>query len=182
MTGPDYYGVITDRPAPAGLRVVSYGGGVQSTALLVLAAQRRCRPPNPATVAIGISLDEIHRANTRRVEPHERITYPLLDARLRRSDCLRIIAEAGLPIPGKSSCFFCPLHTPAAWADQARDEPALFARSCQLEELLNARRGELGKDPVFLTRFATPLAEAVGTGQDLLPFDDGGCDSGWCMT
>ncbi|MFF0521516.1 hypothetical protein ACFYTC_22640 [Actinomadura nitritigenes] len=30
-------------------------------------------PETPATIAIGISLDEIHRANTRRHEPYERI-------------------------------------------------------------------------------------------------------------
>lgn len=28
---------------------------------------------SPATVAVGISLDEIHRVNTRRAEPHERL-------------------------------------------------------------------------------------------------------------
>jgi len=33
----------------------------------------------PATIGIGISVDEIHRANNRRQERHERIVYPLLD-------------------------------------------------------------------------------------------------------
>ncbi|WP_225991310.1 adenine nucleotide alpha hydrolase family protein [Actinomadura montaniterrae] len=64
-------------------------------------------PENPATIAIGISLDEIHRANTRRHEAYERIVYPLLDLRIRRTDCPRIIRSAGLPVPPKSSCWFC---------------------------------------------------------------------------
>lgn len=140
---------------------------------------------NPATIGIGISVDEIHRANNRKVEPHEVITYPLLDLGLRRTDCARIIRDAGLPVPPKSSCFFCPFHRPETWHDQRRNEPELFEKSCQLEDLLNRRRDELGKDHVYLTRFGRPLREAIPDGVDLLPmFDeaDGLCDSGWCMT
>jgi hypothetical protein len=147
--------------------------------------RRGASADNPAHVGIGISVDEIHRANNRRQEPHERIEYPLLDLGLRRADCPRIIRSAGLPVPPKSSCFFCPFHRPETWHDMRRSEPELFEKSCQLEELLNRRRDELGKDHVYLTRFARPLREAVPDGVDLLPmFDeaDGMCDSGYCMT
>ncbi|MFF5589690.1 phosphoadenosine phosphosulfate reductase [Streptomyces hygroscopicus] len=140
---------------------------------------------DPATIGIGISVDEIHRANNRITEPHERIVYPLLDLGLRRIDCQRIIREAGLPVPPKSSCFFCPFHRPETWHDMRREEPEEFEKACQLEELLNQRREELGKDHVYLTRFAKPLRQAIPDGVDLLPmFDeaDGACDSGWCMT
>lgn len=146
---------------------------------------RRCVQPNMATIGIGISLDEIHRANTRRVEPHEQIVYPLLELGLRRIDCARIIREAGLPVPPKSSCYFCPFHRPETWHDMRRQEPEEFEKACQLEELLNQRRDELGKDHVYLTRFNRPLRDAIPDGVDLLPlFDeaDGLCDSGWCMT
>lgn len=142
---------------------------------------------NPATVAIGISVDEIHRANNRKVEPHERVVYPLLDLRMRRDDCMRVIREAGLPVPPKSSCYFCPFHRPGVWQDMARNEPELFEKSCQLEDTLNARRRMLGKDEVFLTRFARPLRDAIDTDQlsmfevDTTP-DLDNCDSGWCMT
>ncbi|MGW0933418.1 phosphoadenosine phosphosulfate reductase [Streptomyces sp. NPDC002666] len=139
----------------------------------------------PATIGIGISLDEIHRANNRRCEPHEEIVYPLLELGLRRIDCARIIRDAGLPVPPKSSCWFCPFHRPETWHDMRRRQPELFEKSCQLEELLNARRDVLGKDHVYLTRFGRPLREAIPDGVDLLPgFDeaDGACDSGWCMT
>jgi hypothetical protein len=143
----------------------------------------RCRPALPATVGIGISLDEIQRANTRRAEPYEQITYPLLDLRLRRIDCMRIIATAGLPIPEKSACFFCPFHRPSTWMDMARQTPDLFRLSCELEDTLNSRRAALGKDAVYLTRFGIPLRQAVGTPQPTLLDDvDGACDSGWCMT
>lgn len=147
--------------------------------------RRGATAASPAVIGIGISVDEIHRANNRRVEAHEQIVYPLLELGLRRTDCARIIREAGLPVPPKSSCFFCPFHRPETWHDQRRDEPELFEKSCQLEDLLNERRAGLGKDPVYLTRFARPLRDAIPDGVDLLPmFDeaDGLCDSGWCMT
>lgn len=141
-------------------------------------------PSTPATVNIGISVDEIHRANTRRVEPHEQIAYPLLDLGLRRDDCARLIREAGLPVPPKSSCWFCPFHRPSVWATMRAEDPDLFDRSCQLEDLLNERRDALGKDPVYLTRYGRPLRTVVDPGVQLLPLDlnDGGCDSGWCST
>lgn len=142
---------------------------------------------NKATVCIGISVDEIQRANTRRVEPHEEIAYPLLDLGLRRGDCQRLIAAAGLPVPPKSSCFFCPFHRPTVWATMRAEEPELFEKSAQLEDVLNRRRELLGKDPVYLTRFNKPLRHVVDEGVQLLPGtgeddDDDGCDAGWCMT
>jgi hypothetical protein len=142
---------------------------------------------HPATVGIGISVDEIHRANARRVEPYERIVYPLLDLGVRRADCPRIIRSAGLPIPPKSSCWFCPFHRLTAWQDMRRDEPDLFAQACHLETTLNTRRADLGKDPVWLTRYNAPLAQVVPTDQPLFNLDDidpadGTCDSGWCFT
>jgi hypothetical protein len=146
--------------------------------------RRGASASNPATVGIGISVDEIERANTRRAEPYERIEYPLLDLRIRRSDIPRIIRGAGLPMPPKSACWFCPFHRPETWAEMRRTEPDLFARACALEGLLNERRDMLGRDHVYLTRFGRPLDEAIPDGVDVLPFDEGdaGCDSGWCMT
>ncbi|WP_243769998.1 phosphoadenosine phosphosulfate reductase [Amycolatopsis acidicola] len=147
--------------------------------------QHGANADNPATVNIGISVDEIHRANTRRVEPYERIAYPLLELGLRRTDCARIIAGAGLPVPPKSACFFCPFHRPTTWTAMRIEEPELFDKACQLEDLLNDRRAVLGKDPVYLTRFNRPLRNVVSPGVQFLPLaaeGDGACDSGWCMT
>ncbi|WP_239153555.1 phosphoadenosine phosphosulfate reductase [Virgisporangium aliadipatigenens] len=138
----------------------------------------------PAMVAVGISLDEIHRANSRKVEPYERLVYPLLDLRMRRTDCAATIRAAGLPVPPKSSCFFCPLHRAGAWTAMRHDEPDLFDRCVSLERTLNERRTMLGKDPVFLSRYGAPLDAVVPVGVVPLPFvedeDGSGCDNGWC--
>ncbi|MEV8033941.1 phosphoadenosine phosphosulfate reductase [Streptomyces sp. NPDC086182] len=148
-------------------------------------AARGATPENPATVGIGISLDEIHRANNRTRIPHERVVYPLLELGLRRTDCQRIITRAGLPLPPKSACWFCPMKRPAEWHELRRTQPELFDRACGPEDQLVERRVRLGKDPAYLTGLGRPLRQAIPDGVDLLPmFDeaDGACDSGYCFT
>ncbi|WP_327009728.1 hypothetical protein OHA72_22360 [Dactylosporangium sp. NBC_01737] len=124
----------------------------------------------------------------RRALPYERPVYPLLDHQppLRRLDCERITAAAGLPVPGKSACWFCPLHRRMYWSELRRDRPDMFERSCQLEELLNERRARLGRDPVWLTARNRPLRTLDAAQDPLLGFesegDDGSCDNGACFT
>lgn len=136
----------------------------------------------PALVALGISVDEIQRAKPG-LDPKSPVqirTYPLLDLGLHRSGCKRLIAEAGLPVPEKSACYFCPFHDKETWRRLKREHPDLFAKSCELEAHLNAQRDKLGKDHVYLTRHGKPLAETVDDQQQLDGMD--GCDSGYCMT
>lgn len=134
---------------------------------------------NPATVGIGISLDEIHRAS-RTPRPYEVIEYPLLEMGIRRTDCERYIRENGLPVPPKSSCYFCPFHTLGTWTAMRRDEPDLFAKAVEVEDEISRKTGE----PRYLTRFGAPLIDVVPVGVDELPFDqgDGDCMSGVCAT
>lgn len=148
--------------------------------------RRGANAQHPALVGIGISLDEIHRANTRRRLAHEQLDYPLLTLGLRRIDCARIIQQAGLPVPPKSSCWFCPFKRAETWHEMRRTRPELFERACQLEEHMQARAARLGKRPVYLTAFGRPLRQAIPDGVDTLfdldDLDDAQCDSGWCAT
>jgi len=141
---------------------------------------------SPAAVCIGFSIDEAHRVSNRRVNPYELAEHPLLDLRLSRSDCKNIISRAGLPVPPKSACFFCPFHRPKMWSKMRRDEPELFQKSVELETTLLDRRKKLGRDPVYLTRFGKPLAEAIPEMQSDLPGlldpDTDSCDDGYCWT
>ena len=138
----------------------------------------------PADVLIGISVDEIQRANRGKDETWERRQYPLLDLNMTRIDCVKVIEEAGLPVPPKSSCFFCPFHSNLAWSELRRDEPALFAKAVELENKLIARRAARNEQPVFLTRKGKPLADAIGEAGPTLfmdgTFNEGKCDEGYC--
>lgn len=142
---------------------------------------------NPATVCIGISTDEIIRASNKRTMPYERPVYPLLDLGLDRSACIEVIRNAGLPVPPKSSCYFCPFHRPQMWSEMRRDEPELFWKSAAIEANMNERRAAIGRDPMYLTRFGKPLPDAIPEAQEMLPIfdvspDTASCDEGYCWT
>lgn len=142
---------------------------------------------NPAHVAVGFSTDELERASNRTRAPYEIVEYPLLDLRLSRSDCGRIITDAGLPLPPKSACYFCPYQRPARWAERRRDQPDLFWKAAELEQVLMDRREMLGKDPVYLTEKARPLPDAIAEAQTpLFDVDDyegpDGCGGSSCFT
>lgn len=149
----------------------------------------------PALVNVGISVDEFGRANPANADPWEELHYPLLHIEwqgrsgLTRSDCTQVIRDAGLPMPPKSSCWFCPLHRVSEWVDMARDDPATFDKACELEDHLNARRAQLGHEQrVFLSRRGRPLREAFGGDSQmaLLPSDWSDDQEelcgGWCGT
>lgn len=146
--------------------------------------ERGATKEKPGIVAIGISTDEIHRIARKRASDYEIPVYPLIDLGLSRQDCAQIIRDAGLPVPPKSSCFFCPFHRTITWQEMRRDSPDLFERSCHLEDEMNKRRANLNRDPVYLTRLGAPLREVITEAQASL-FDEDGpehCDSGHCWT
>jgi hypothetical protein len=63
----------------------------------------------------------------------------------------------------------------------ATHDPERFEQAAKLEAKLEAKRGTLGKDRVFLTRRLVPLREAVLPSNQLkLPLDDE-C-TGYCWT
>lgn len=143
-------------------------------------------PDDPATVAIGFSTDEIHRCNRKKAQPYEVPDYPLIDLGLSRADCEQVIADAGLPVPEKSACWFCPFRRPSTWATARRDTPELFWAAVELERELNRRRDQLGRHHVYLTRFGRPLDQAIPEA----PPEEGPdaaegptqCDEGYCWT
>jgi hypothetical protein len=143
--------------------------------------QRGATADNPATVAIGISTDEWHRVGAGREEAWERRLYPLIDLDLDRAACMRLIADAGLPVPPKSSCYFCPFHKLSVFQEMRRDRPALFDQAAEVERIVSDKQVAVGRNPVFLTRYGRPLADAVGEAQDRLDGFEGACDEGYCF-
>lgn len=63
--------------------------------------------------------------------------YPLMKWGWDREACIRAIEAAGLPQPGKSSCFFCPSMRAEEIIDLREHYPDLFRRALALED--NAR-------------------------------------------
>ncbi len=138
---------------------------------------------NPAIVALGISLDEFQRMHSDSGIAYEKLAYPLIDLRLDRSACTRIISDAGLPVPPKSSCWFCPYHSLRVWQAMRNKQPELFTKAVALEQYINERRTALGKDQVWLTDKLKPLDQATTEYEqgNLFEETEDTCESGYCM-
>jgi hypothetical protein len=144
------------------------------------------------TLGKGISTDEPHRATPSRESDGYTSAYPLIELGYSRSDCLRVAVDAGLPLPPKSSCWFCPYKTTSQWVEMRRTDPALFGRVAQLERHLNAKRQTIGKDAVYISAVGASrrkgIADAVPDQLNILDAvpdwieEQDGCESGYCMT
>lgn len=107
--------------------------------------------------------------------------YPLIALRISRDACKMLIEDAGLPVPPKSSCFFCPFKRPKEWTELKENQPDLFEKAVQMEDFINAKRLHNAKDGMFLHTSKRPLREAVfDSDPDMFDGDD--CDSGHCFT
>lgn len=136
-----------------------------------------------ATVQLGISLDEAERM---KASPEAWVTnrWPLIELRLTRADCRKIIQAAGLPVPGKSACWFCPLRPVGYWQWLAASDPQRFEAAARLEDRINAANAAVGKAPGYLSSRHRPLREAFSTDQmPLWPAeqDEEEC-GGFCFT
>ncbi|GAA3292663.1 hypothetical protein GCM10020218_068000 [Dactylosporangium vinaceum] len=136
--------------------------------------RRRLGYPHPARVptgvvaeiAIGISVDEVHRARDADVA-YMRNVFPLLDLGWRRGDCVTYLEQHGLSGVGKSSCLGCPFHddhfwaslwagSPAEWADAVAFDAAIRHGSARANADGHPLRGQF-----FLHRQRVPLDQVV---------------------
>jgi hypothetical protein len=60
--------------------------------------------------------------------------YALIDWQMYREDCEKAILSQGLPLPGKSSCFFCPSMKKKEIRELYQNEPELFQRAIAIED------------------------------------------------
>ncbi len=150
---------------------------------------RKHRQGEAVQVGIGFSLDEIERVKPN-TDPDtiawKENVFPLLTEvprPLTRMDCGNIIVGAGLPLPPKSACVFCPLHKLVYWQEMRTYEPDTFWYVADLEAFINRRRARLGLDPVWFSRALKPLPQATTEYKQALLFDevDQSCESGYCF-
>jgi hypothetical protein len=81
---------------------------------------------------VGFDADEANRV---KMSDDERFVnhYPLVDWGIGRNHCRSVIKAAGLCVPGKSSCFFCPAIRPPELMQLHREYPELVARGLSME-------------------------------------------------
>lgn len=125
----------------------------------------RGRPKKYMRCLLGISYDELHRMKPAR-KAWVINEYPLVDMRLTREDCISIIENAGLPVPEKSSCWFCPFLN-AERMKSLVERFNLHEKLDLLDERINAIHGRK-------TRLA--IKDRI---QNL---DEDTCEEGFCFT
>lgn len=65
---------------------------------------------------------------------HYEYYYPLQEWEIDREECLALIAGAGLPIPMKSACFFCPASKKSEVVWLRDTHPELYGRAIAMEQ------------------------------------------------
>lgn len=130
---------------------------------------------NPIESWIGITTDEKRRATPSRI-PSEVKRYPLIELSMSRQDCEVAIVAAGLPVPPKSGCWFCPFQKKSAWQTMKRNDSEKFALALTLER--NARHKD--GTGAYLPMFGS--LESVAAQDELPGFDEAIEAEGECVT
>lgn len=109
---------------------------------------------------IGISTDEIQRMKPSRVKWCKHV-WPLIDAGISRSACLKWMEERGYPKPPRSACVYCPYHSNKEWLRLKTEEPAEFERAVKFEKDLQAAAAKTDnrKGVMYLHASRKPLDE-----------------------
>ena len=148
--------------------------------LLGLAPRQRAKGKVSATALIGISRDEVQRMKPSRTTWITNV-YPLVDLGLRRADCVRVVQEAGLPRPLKSSCVFCPFHDNEYWTWLKTEHPDEFEKAAKFDEAFRDTSRSGDSRPVFLHRSLKALREVDFEDRQYDLFDGFGNDcTGTC--
>jgi hypothetical protein len=116
---------------------------------------------------LGISVDEYHRMRDSSAARIEHV-YPLVDRRLTRWQCREIVERAGLVVPWKSSCWFCPYRSVRSQWSLVQRYPDLAGMASLLEDRINAERRRRGQDEIVVLRV------------DMSAEQDDFCEAGFC--
>lgn len=82
---------------------------------------------------MGIDYDEFLRMKPAKPDYVTNL-YPLVDYKIGREECVKIIKKVRLPIPVKSGCFFCPYNNLERWKVLYEKHPDLYKYARKIEE------------------------------------------------
>lgn len=82
--------------------------------------------------AIGFDAGEPHRVKDF-IDAKFHTIYPLVEWRWFREDCVAAINRAGIPLPPKSACFFCPSTKKHEVLQLQQEHPDLLERALEIE-------------------------------------------------
>ena len=135
-----------------------------------------------ATIQLGITLDESQRMKDNPI-PFLTNTWPLIDNRMTRLDCVNWLNDMGIPVPGKSSCIICPYHSRRAWLQMKEERMDDFDQAVEIDEFLRKpnKISAVMKADMFLYRDCVPLAKADLEGDQSQDDFFDLCEEGYCF-
>lgn len=83
-------------------------------------------------IALFFDYSELERMHDSNVS-YARNIFPLIENKITRDRCVKIIQEHGLDVPVKSGCYFCPFTRKIEWQRLQIEHPELWNRSLELE-------------------------------------------------
>jgi 3'-phosphoadenosine 5'-phosphosulfate sulfotransferase (PAPS reductase)/FAD synthetase len=112
----------------------------------------------PCIQLLGFDVNEQHRAKP---SGRDDITnrFPLIELGMTRLACQQVIKKAGLPVPRKSGCFFCPFQSKGDFIQLRSEHRPLFERAVTIE------KNALGYERGFYLAGDAPLEQHVQTGR-----------------
>jgi hypothetical protein len=136
---------------------------------------------NSAIMYLGISLDEYTRM---KVSDRDWImnSYPLVDLKITREDCINYLKELNLPVPNKSCCIGCPYKKLKDWKFLKENYPTEFEDAVEYDKLIrNGINPGQGFENMkyYLVKGTTPLGEIDFNTVEKENKEEI-CDSGYC--
>ncbi len=122
----------------------------------------------PCWMHLGIDAGEQKRARINAAKGIES-RWLLIEHDIDRQGCKDLIAKAGLKVPRKSGCFFCPFQRIAQWRELRMKHPELFCKAQKLENRNMAARAKKGKVPLSLRNDGRTLGKIVNAAPNLWP-------------
>jgi hypothetical protein len=126
-----------------------------------------------ADMWLGISIDEMQRLNAGSGKWRNR--HILVEQRMNRWECERLVLSLGWPKPPRSSCWMCPNHTQEEWRDIRDNKPHDWQAAIRFDKAIRRR------DPnAFLHSDCVPLGDADLDDKNGVLFGHN-CASGHCF-
>jgi hypothetical protein len=126
---------------------------------------------NPDDVhCFGFTVDEKRRIeNFERNNPDLNLAWPLVDAGMTKSDCLKMVADAGIEIPlmyrlgfANNNCIGCvKAQSPAYWNLTRKHFPERFMQRAEQSRRLGCRLVRLKGQRIFLDELPADTTETI---------------------
>jgi len=138
----------------------------------------------PGTIEqwMGITYDEVFRAKESDAK-YLKSRFPFLEMKWTRQHCMNWLMDHKLPMPGKSSCVFCPYHSKRFREQMKREGGLDWALALEADRQIR----DLSTDGLYIHQSRLPLDQAVAIPEDdgfvqMEMFSDSDvCDSGYCF-